>query len=194
MIVTVPDIEEGTGRDLRPPGVTTLRLRIWTGRVARLASFADGERFGGLSTEERTNHPAHEWIRERSPVQPGGVRAILDVSALEDYASALSRHPGRRVDAEISPGEHPGTSQVNLRIAESKPWRIWGEYSNTGTSSTTKNRERFGFVDTQLSSRDDVLDVRYTTGDFDSVHAVYGSYEAPFTLNVPTLRGRLDGF
>ena len=33
VIVTVPDIEEGTGRDLRPPGVTVLRLRIWTGQV-----------------------------------------------------------------------------------------------------------------------------------------------------------------
>jgi hypothetical protein len=194
VIVSVPDIEEGSGRDLRPPGVTTLRLRIWTGRITRLASYADGERFGGLSSEERTDLPAHEWIRERAPVQPGGVKAILDVQALEDYAAALSRHPGRRVDAELSPGAHPGTTQVNLRIAENKPWRVWGEYSNTGTSSTTKNRERFGFVHTQLTSRDDVLDLRYTTGDFDSVHAAWGSYELPFTLNLPQLRGRFGGF
>jgi hemolysin activation/secretion protein len=194
VIVSVPDIEEGSGRDLRPAGVTSLRLRIWTGRITRLASFADGERFGGLSTEARTNHPAHAWIRERAPVQPGGVRAILDVRALEDYASALSRHPGRRVDAELSPGAHPGTTQVDLRIAENKPWRVWAEYSNTGTPDTTKNRQRFGFVHSQLTSRDDVLDLRYTTGDFDSVHAGYGSYEAPFSLALPRLRGRLGGF
>ena len=194
VIVTVPDIEEGTGRDLRPPGVTTLRLRIWTGRVERLTTFADGERWQGLGADERTNNEAHDWIRERSPVQPGGLRAILDVPALEDYAAQLSRHPGRRVDAELHPGDHPGTTNVNLRIAESKPWRVFAEYSNTGTSNTTKNRERFGFVDTQLTSRDDVLDIRYTTGDFDSVHAVVGSYEAPFTLNAPELRGRVRGY
>lgn len=193
VIVSVPDIEEGTGRDLRPPGVTTLRLRIWTGRITRISSFADDDRFGGLSVEERTDLPQHAWIRERAPVQPGGVRAILDVIALEDYATWLSRHPGRRVDAEISPGAHPGTSNVNLRIAEAKPWRVYAEYSNTGTSSTTKNRERFGFVDTQLTGRDDVFDVAYSTGDFDSVNAVYGGYEAPFSLNLPTLRGRARG-
>jgi len=194
VIVTVPDIEEGTGRDLRPPGVTTLRLRIWTGRVERLTTFADGERWQGLGADERTNNEAHDWIRERSPVQPGGLRAILDVPALEDYAAQLSRHPGRRVDAELHPGDHPGTTNVNLRIAESKPWRVFAEYSNTGTSGTTKNRERFGFVDTQLTSRDDVLDIRYTTGDFSSVNAVVGSYETPFTLDQPTLRARVRGF
>lgn len=193
VIVSVPDIEEGSGRDLRPPGDTTLRLRIWTGRVTRLTTFADDERFGGLSVDERTDMAEHEWIRDRAPVQPGGVRAILDVVALEDYAAWLSRHPGRRVDAEISPGPHAGSSNVNLRIAEQKPWRVFAEYSNTGTAATTKNRERFGFVDTQLTSRDDVLDLTYSTGDFDSVHAVYGGYEAPFTLNYPTLRGRVRG-
>jgi hypothetical protein len=194
VIVTVPDIEEGTGRDLRPPGVTTLRLRIWTGRITRLTSYADGERFGGLSSEERTNHEAHAWIRARSPVRPGGLRAILNVVALEDYAAELSRHPGRRVDAELLPAEHPGTTALNLRISENKPWRVFAEYSNTGTSSTTKNRERFGFVHNQLTSRDDVLDLRYTTGDFDSVHAVVGAYEAPFSLLLPSLRGRVSGF
>ncbi len=194
VIVTVPDIEEGSGRDLRPPGVTTLRLRIWTGRITRLSSFADGGRFGGLSSEERTNHEAHMWIRERSPVQPGGLRAILDVVALEDYSAELSRHPGRRVDAELLPGEHSGTTSLNLRISENKPWRVFAEYSNTGTSSTTKNRQRFGFVHNQLTSRDDVLDLRYTTGDFDTVHAVVGGYEAPFSLQQPSLRGRLSGF
>ena len=194
VIVSVPDIEEGTGKDLRPAGVTTLRLRIWTGRVTRLSTFADGERFGGLPVDERTDLAAHEWIRERSPVQPGGVRAILDVAALEDYTAWLSRQQGRRVDAELSPGPHPGSTDVNLRVAESKPWRVYAEYSNTGTSSTTKNRERFGFVDTQLTSRDDVLDLRYSTGDFDSVQAVYGGYEAPFTLDEPRLRGRMRGF
>jgi hemolysin activation/secretion protein len=193
VIVSVPDIEEGSGRDLRPPGVTALRLRIWTGRITRLSSFADDDRFGGLSVDERTDMPQHAWIRARAPVQPGGVRAILDVVALEDYAAWLSRHPGRRVDAEISPGPQPGSSNVNLRIAEAKPWRVYAEYSNTGTDNTTKNRQRFGFVDTQLTSRDDVLDVAYSTGDFDSVHAVYGGYEAPFSLNYPFLRGRVRG-
>ena len=57
VFVTVPEIEPGTGRDLRDNGNTKLRLRIWTGRSA------DGARFDPPSVDERSDHPAHEWIR-----------------------------------------------------------------------------------------------------------------------------------
>jgi hemolysin activation/secretion protein len=192
VIVTVPDIEEGTGRDLRAPNETTLRLQVWTGRVSRVTSLADGERYASLSSEERTDHPNHGWIRDRAPVQPGGLRGLLDVAAAEDYAAKLSRHPGRRVDVELSPGTHPGTSNVNLRVAENKPWRLYAQYSNTGTSSTTKNRQRIGLVHTQLLGRDDVMSLEYATGDFDEVHAVSGSYTTPISQDVPELRMRLS--
>ncbi len=193
VIVTVPDIEEGTGRDLRAPHETTLRLRVWTGRVSRVTSLADGERYAALSAEQRTDHPNHGWIRQRAPVQPGGLRGLLDVAAAEDYAAKLSRHPGRRVDVELSPGTHPGTSNVNLRVSENKPWRIYSQYSNTGTASTTKNRQRLGFVHTQLTGRDDVLNLEYGTGDFDEVHSASASYTTPIFSSLPELRVRFSG-
>ena len=193
VIVEVPEIDAGSGRDTRPPGRTALLLRVWTGRVTRLTTLADGERFEGLSIDERTDNAAHEWIRERSPVQPGGDRALVDVRALEDYSAELSRHPGRRVDTELEAGEHPGTTAVNLRINESKTWYAYAQYSNTGTEATTKNRQRFGFVHNQLLGRDDILRIDYITGDFDSVQSLLGSYEAPFTLDEPRLRWNLRG-
>jgi hemolysin activation/secretion protein len=193
VIVTVPDVEEGTGRDLRPPGDTTLHLRIWTGRVTRVTSIADGERFGGLSVDERTNLPAHAWIREESPVRPGGPRGLLGVGELEDYADEISRHPGRQMQAELEPGPRAGTTAVNLRIAESKPWYAYAQYTNTGTSTTTVNRERFGFTHNQLLGRDDILQLDYVTGDFQDVHAVSGSYSSPFTLKAPQWRFALRG-
>src|SRR5262249_4116399 len=140
-----------------------------------------------------TNHAAHEWIRERSPVRPGGPRGLLSISALEDYAAEISRHPGRRVDVEVAPGPRAGTTAVNLRITESKPWYAYAQYANTGPSTTTKNRERFGFTDNQLLGRDDILSLDYTTGDFDEVHAVSGSYSAPFVLGVPEWRYAMAG-
>jgi hemolysin activation/secretion protein len=185
VIVAIPDIEEGTGRDLRAPGVTVLRLRIWTGQVSRVATIADGERFGGLAVDERTNRPEHAWIRERSPVRPGGPRGLLSVTALEDYAAELSRHPGRHVKVEVAPGPHAGTTAVNLRVTESKPWYAYAQYANTGTSTTTLNRERFGYTHNQLLGRDDILSLDYTTGDFDEVHAVSTAYSAPFDLTDP---------
>jgi len=194
VIVMVPDIEEGTGRDLRAEGDTTLTLRIWTGRVSRVTSVADGERFSALSVDERTDNAAHEWIRERAPVRPGGRKGLLNARALEDYAAEVSRHPGRNVDVELTPGDRPGTTAVNLRVAENKPWYAFAQYSNTGTRSTTRNRERFGFAHNQLSGRDDSLQVDYVTGDFDSTHAVLASYETPFTLDYPDLRLRMAGW
>jgi hemolysin activation/secretion protein len=161
--------------------VTALRLRIWTGQVSRVATIADGERFGGLSVDERTNRPEHAWIRERSPVRPGGPRGLLSVTALEDYAAEISRHPGRRMDVEVAPGPRAGTTAVNLRITESKPWYAYAQYSNTGTSSTTVNRERFGYTHNQLLGRDDILQLDYTTGDFDEVHAVSAAATASST-------------
>jgi hemolysin activation/secretion protein len=194
VIVTVPEIDEETGRDLRPPGRTRLLLRIWTARIQRLTTVADGERFEGLSTDERTNLAAHAWIRERAPVQPGGERDLLVVKALEDYAARVSRHPGRRVDVELSPGDRPGTTDVNLRVAESKTWYVYAQYSNTGTIETTKNRERFGFVHNQLLGRDDILTIDYTTGDFDSPQSVIGSYDSPFLKGVDAWRFRVRGW
>ncbi len=193
VIVAVPEIEEGSGRDLRPPGRTALTLRVWTGRIERVTTVADGERFGGLPTDARTDLAAHEWIRERSPVRPGGERGLLRIRELEDYAAKLSRHPSRRVSVELEPGSRPGTTAVNLRVAEAKPWFVYSQVSNTGTESTSHWRQRFGLSHSQLTGRDDRLSVDYITGNFDEVHAFVGSYEAPFTLAAPDWRWRIAG-
>ena len=179
VVITLPDIEEGTGRDLRGGGESRLRLRIWVGRISDVATIAEGERFAGLSAAERTNRPAHAWMIEAAPVAPGGERGLLFIDELDAFAWRLSRHPGRRVDAQLSPGSGPAATRVGLRVAENRPWMAYAQYSDTGTPSTTRNRERFGYIHHQLSGRDDILRLDYVTGDFDSLHAVYGSYEMP---------------
>ncbi len=179
IVVSLPDIDEASGRDLRRPDEEGLRIRIWLGRASDVVTLADGERFEGLSPEDRTNHALHARIRSGSPVKPGGDRELLRVGELEDYAHRLSRHPTRRVDVELAPGPAPATSLVTLRVAEAKSWRAFGQYANTGTKGTTRNRERLGFVHHQLTGRDDILRLDYVTGDFDDLDAFFGSYEAP---------------
>jgi hemolysin activation/secretion protein len=196
VLVALPDIEEGSGVDLRPRGQTKLRIKIWTGRVESVTTFADGDRFGGLPDDQRTNHAAHAWILERSPLQPGGSGELLRTQELEDFAFRASRHPGRQVEAQLSPGARPGATRVDYRVAENKPWFAYAQYSNTGTDQTTLSRERFGFVHHQLTRRDDILGLDYVTGDFDSVHAVFGSYDTPLLsrgLLGNRLRGQLAG-
>jgi hypothetical protein len=130
VLVTFPEIEEDDGRDLRGPDARSLRVRIWTGRVERVATVADGDRFGDEGLEVRTNHAAHAFIREDSPVQPGGPDGLLRVREIEDYAFRLSRHPGRRVDALLKPGELPGTTRVDYHVAENRPWMLYAQVSN----------------------------------------------------------------
>ena len=179
VLVLLPDLEDGTGRDLRPPGETRLRVRIWTGRIERVATVADGDRFGDLDEDGRTNHSAHAFIRKTSPVTAGGPRGLLRVDQIEDFAFRLSRHPGRRVDALMRPGELPGTTQVDYHVAESKPWMVYAQAANNGTEATDEWRQRFGFSHNQLTGRDDVLSVDYVTSGFDEIHGVWGSYSAP---------------
>lgn len=191
VIVTLPDLEEGTGRDLRAPGDTALRVVIWTGRVENVATIADGDRFPGTQ-EERTNRPEHRFVREGSPVTAGGERGLLRIGEIEEYARRLSRHPGRRVDAKLRAGHEPGTTRIDYHVAEHRPWLVYASVANNGTEATDELRERFGASHTQLTGRDDVLRLDYVTAAFDEVHAAFGSYEAP-VWRLPRLRWRAYG-
>lgn len=191
VIVTLPDLEEGSGRDLRARGDTALRVVIWTGRVENVATIADGDRFAG-DAESRTNRPEHRFVREGSPVTAGGERGLLRPRAIEEHAQRLSRHPGRRVDAKLRPGREPGTAHLDYHVAEHKPWLAYASLVNNGTEATGELRERFGASHSQLTGNDDVLRLDYLTAGFDDVHAVFGSYEAP-VWRLPRLRWRAFG-
>ena len=195
VLVTFPDIEEGTGRDLRPSRESSLRIKIWTGRVASVATVASGARFGDLTPERRTNHLAHAWLLERSPLQAGGDADLIRSRELDDFAIRASRHPGRHVEAKLSPGDLPGTSRVEYRVAENRPWFAYVQVSDTGTDQTTRWRERLGFVHNQLTGRDDVLRLDYLTGAFNQVHGLWGSYDFPLLVGrfEDRLRGQLAG-
>lgn len=192
VLVTLPDLDEKTGRDLRPFGETRLHIVIWTGRVEEVATVADGDRYADLGPGERTNLPQQDWIREGSPVQAGGPDALLRPQEIDDYAAQLSRQAGRRVSPVLRPGALPGATRLEYHVAEQKPWLAYAQISNTGTEATTDRRERFGFSDTQLTGRDDVLNLDYVTGDFDSTQGVFGQYEGP-VWRLPRLRWRVDG-
>lgn len=178
VLITLPDLEDRTGRDLRPPGEHRLRVRIWTGRVENIATIADGDRFPG-TVEERTNRPEHRFVRDDSPVRAGGEHSLVYRDEIDDYTRRLSRYPGRRVDAVLEPGDTPGATRLTYHVAEQKPWLAYAQVGNYGTDATTKWRERFGFSHNQLTGRDDVLQLDYVTGNFDDVHSGFGSYEAP---------------
>jgi hemolysin activation/secretion protein len=180
-IVVAPmpdDIDPDTRRDVRPPGRTQLRLGVFAGRVRDLRTYATGGRIG--DQEERVDRPEHAWIKKGSPIQPTAPDDLVRKDQLDAYLARLNRHPSRRVDAEISPAETAGGVNLDYMVAENKPWWAYTQVEDTGTAETTDLRERFGFVHTQLSGHDDILQLDYITGNFDEVHAAVASYEIPW--------------
>ena len=173
------DIERRTGRDLRPKGVTKLRLAIYAGRVKDLRTFASGD--ASATAEEKVDREEHAWIREGSPIQPGTDQDLVRKDQLDEYLARLNRHPSRRIDAEISPARSAGGVNLDYMVAENKPWWVYAQLENTGTKETTELRERFGFVHSSLLGRDDILQLDYITGDFNEVHAAIAAYEIPFS-------------
>jgi hemolysin activation/secretion protein len=170
-----------TGQDLRPDGRTNLRILITTGIVTDVRTLAQGTR---IDPEERIDHPAHERIARLSPIRPAveGEKErddLLRRDLLDDYVFQLSRHPGRRVDAALAPGQDPGTVSLDYLVTEQSPLVLYAQLSNTGTKSTDRLRQRFGLTHTQLTNHDDILSLDYQTAAFDQVNAVTASYEVP---------------
>ncbi len=140
-------------------GDGVLVIRVDEGRVGVVTATPDAER-----------------IAARSPVQPGD---LIDLRAVERYTRRLERQPWRRVDAALSQGDEPGQLALEYVVAQRSPLLLYVQASNTGTPETTDWRQRFGLIHYNLTGRDDVLSLDYVTGDFDLVHAFFGSYERP---------------
>lgn len=80
----------------------------------------------------------------------------------------LNRNPFRRIDAVFTPGANLGDSDLRLQVSESRPWRVYGGYANSGTPST--GRDRYFVGASALLGQDAVLSYQFTGGDkaFDS--------------------------
>lgn len=177
------------GNDVRPEDDTSLRFVVSFVPVATVQTEAYGDR---VSDDEATDDPVHQRILHNSPVGNGSGEAILRTDLVEDYIQFLNRHPGRRVDVAVAAGDAEDTFALRYLVQENKPWLIYAQVSNTGTEQTNEWRETFGFSHYQLTGRDDILSLTYSTAGFDASHAISLSYDMPIP-NQPRWRLKLFG-
>ena len=158
---------------------TDLTFLIRTATTSRIRTLASGDR---VDLDQRENNDKHRYIREHSPFQPSTESmpgSLLRRDQLDNYLFWLNRHPGRRVDVAVSAGRKPDEVSLDFLVAESKPWYAYFQLSNTGTDSTGEIRERFGYVNNQLTDNDDILSIDYVTSGFSDSHVVSLNYERP---------------
>lgn len=181
------DIDEVTADDLRAEGDEErddLRLVIWTGVVNQVRTVASGDRIG--EGDQRIDNPMHARIRKQSPIQAGD---LIRKDKLDNYALRLNRLPARRVDVALGPTREPGEVVLDYLVSESKPWTLYAQVSNTGTTETNVWRERVGFVHSQLTNHDDTFRLDYITSSFSDVNALNMGYDRPLGDSGVTLRG-----
>ncbi|MBX3388411.1 MAG: ShlB/FhaC/HecB family hemolysin secretion/activation protein [Phycisphaeraceae bacterium] len=181
------DIDEVTADDLRGEGEEErydLRLVIWTGVVNQVRTVASGDRV--TESDQRIDNPMHARIRKHSPIKAGD---LIRKDKLDNYALRLNRLPARRVDVALGPTREPGEVVLDYLVSESKPWTLYGQVSNTGTTETNVWRERVGFVHSQLTNHDDTFRMDYITSSFSDVNALNLGYDRPLGDSGVTLRG-----
>jgi len=130
-------------------------------------------------------------IKRHSPVQAG---QLVNIGEIDDFVHRLNRHPGRRVDVALAPGDQTDRLVLDYLIAQNDPLFVFAQASNTGTDSTDDWRERFGLVHYNLTDSDDIFTADYTTANFEDYNALTVSYDRPFDTDRPDGRWRWRAF
>ena len=87
----------------------------------------------------------------------------LNARALTYDLDWINRYPFRNVQAVFAPGEDLGQSNLMLEAHETKPWQVYGGYSNDGSPSTGFDRYFAGGAIGGLLGTDSVLSAQATT-------------------------------
>lgn len=137
-----------------------------------------------------------EIIEEWSPVKSG---QPIDEKKLNEFLNLLNLNPDRYVTATVSKGE-AGALDIGYNIYEVSPWHYFIQIDNSGTSDRRWS-PRIGFINTNLTGRDDTLtavlqgpvDHRFSKHNY----SAFASYDVPlFTqklrLNVYGGRSEFD--
>ncbi|MCC5828967.1 MAG: ShlB/FhaC/HecB family hemolysin secretion/activation protein [Phycisphaeraceae bacterium] len=193
---------DGIFRKYRDAGVAAVRTSVTRASVEALTEDGSGTliiqvekgRIDEVRTVKREDDatipsPRHDRIARRSPV---GEDQIIRLDQIDRYVGRLNRHPGRRVDPILAPSEVEGRFRLDYMVTEPDPWSVYAQVTNTGTPTTGRWRQRFGFIHNNLTNADDILSLDYMTGDFDQVHAFSGSYSRPLD-DASRIRARVFG-
>ncbi|HEY4344483.1 MAG TPA: ShlB/FhaC/HecB family hemolysin secretion/activation protein [Parvibaculum sp.] len=97
---------------------------------------------GKIKATGNTRGPS-DFYTGRVRVTPGEPVRSNDLAEDLDWLNRSSFH---QAEAVFSPGVNSGETDLNLRVSESKPWRVYAGYANSGAPSTSRDRYFAGAV------------------------------------------------
>jgi len=148
-------------------------------------TFYDVER-----NKKEKGYLSHSVFEKWSPVETG---QVMNNKKLDDFINLLNLNPDRYISATVSKGDEPQSLAVQYDVFEINPWHYFLQIDNSGTDDRQWN-PRVGFINTNLTGRDDKLTVLAQVPaekGIEDNYSIYGSYDVP--LWTPRLRLILFG-
>lgn len=157
----IAEIEASIARYYRQRGFPFISLstppqNIGSGVLQiRVLEFMDGKVSVQGASDASTPH-----LRTLIRQQPG---APIDTYQLTADLDWINRYPFHQAQAVFTPGASFGRSDLDVQITESKPWRAFLGYANSGTETTGMDRYFAGAMVGGLLTADSLLSYQYTT-------------------------------
>lgn len=136
-------------------------------------------KIGKVTVEGNKNFSA-ENVRRSLPAVKEGETPNSNEIARNLQISA--EHPVKQTSVLLRSGAAENLVDVNVRVADDRPWRLVATLDNTGTSATGLLRLGLGYQHTNLFDRDHQLSLQYITSpsNLDQV-SIYGfGYRIPY--------------
>lgn len=115
------------------------------------------------------------------PVGPGD---LLNLRDLEQGLEQLKRVPSQDAEMEIVPGDIPGESDVVVKLARGKPWRMTFSLDDSGSTSTGKRQLSVNYSYDNIFGLNDLFYLGYNQ-DMDQRPEQRGTYGTSLHYSVP---------
>lgn len=133
----------------------------------------------GKLTVSGNRHARTDRIKRWIRLQPG--QTINEANLLRDI-TWINMNPFRSASIFFIPGEKTGTTDVNVRVIDRKPWRLYGGGDNSGSKHTGRARWFTGFNLENAFFPENLFSFQYTTSaDFHKFNSYTIQYVAPFS-------------
>jgi hemolysin activation/secretion protein len=134
---------------------------------------------GKVTIEGNTNFDNANVLRSLPSIKEGETPNSRDIAR---NLQLTAEHPVKQTNVLLRSGESEDVVDVNVKVTDDKPWRVFLTLDNTGTGDTGYFRSGVGYQNTNLFNRDHTLTAQYVTSPTNvNKVSIYGlGYRIPF--------------